>query len=107
MSCFRLLQVGTYDEGNLNLQTGIIRFYKTGMDGACSATLCNHCSHENVTLPPTQATTTLAPTDQDSFSIPDWVIIGILGLVLVAILIMCIIIVCYFRSRVTGKLTVH
>lgn len=100
-----LPQVGSYKDGQLNLQTNLINFYQI-LDGACVGTMCDHCSQANTTQSTTRATTLATPVDTDSFSLADFVIIGILGLLLITIITVCIIIVCCLKSRVRGRKTV-
>ncbi|XP_053378341.1 uncharacterized protein LOC123530210 isoform X2 [Mercenaria mercenaria] len=90
--------VGSY-EGQLTLQVDKMKFYQN-IDGACFSTLCGHCTNSSFTRPVTIATTTHMHPETEEFSVPDYTIIGILGFLFVVIMVMSIIIICYFKRRI-------
>lgn len=90
--------VGSYEKGQLNLQE--MKFYRQNFDGTCSGSVCAHCSNISVTAPVTLATTTHTHPETEQFTTPDFTVIGILAFLVFIILVLAIIIMCYFKRRI-------
>lgn len=97
----KYVEVGSYEMEELTLQNEKLMFYNPKLDGKCLDTRCSHCENQSISSTTTFATTTKAQFVDKEFTKADYVIFGILALLLMVILILFICTICYFRSRIT------
>ncbi|KAH3880595.1 uncharacterized protein LOC127878558 [Dreissena polymorpha] len=96
-------QVGTFNDGILNLRKDLLKFYGKSMDGACTGSLCNHCNVDENIANTTMAVMTKSAGDfsADAFGVAQYTIIGILAFIIVLVILLCVCAICFFRKKLT------